>query len=662
MTEDSTKQNQSAVDPNDPAATPDPKATKPDEEDKAVDPFMDDEVMGKAYDARLFKRVLKYVSPYKALLGVTLGMTVMVSIVEVIWPALLGSFLDGPFMELLRGTESGGLVGDDAVRVSNELTFFVGLFVGYVLLEMGFRWLHLYLTTKLGQHVIYDIRTQLFGHLQKLGLRYFERNPVGRLVTRVTSDVEALNELFTSGLVALLADLLKIVVIVVIMLVINTELALIVIAVTPLVVIATWVFRNRARHAFREMRKRIAAVNAFLQEAIGGIRIIQIFRQEAKMAARLDRRNRSHYDASLVTVFNFSMFMPMVSLFANIAVAALLFFGGMKLLEAAGASAGTAGVLTIGGFTQFYFWTRLLFEPIRELSEKYNVLQSAMASSERIFRIVDTEPEIRAPDSPASIPDSGIRGRIEFDHVWFAYNEPDWVLRDVSFTIEPGQHLAIVGATGGGKTTITNLVARFYDVQKGRVLVDGIDVRDYDPAELRRHVGLVLQDVFLFSGSIETNIKLGEDGITREKVEEVADLLQAAPFIEQLPHGYAQDVHERGLTLSTGQRQLIAFARALAFDPRILILDEATANIDTESERLIQDALQTLMRGRTAIIVAHRLSTIKQADQILVIHKGEIRERGKHDELLAINGIYARLYQLQYATQEAPTSAGATAS
>src|SRR3954454_2434098 len=528
-----------------------------------------------------------------------------------------------------------------------------------------------------GQRIMFDLRMAIYRHLQRLDLRYYDRNPVGRLMTRVTSDVDVINDLFTSGVVTVFGDVFTLVGIMAMMLWMNWRLALVAFAVLPLIVLIAQWFRRNVRDSYRVVRGWIARINAFLQENITGMATVQLFRREAVNFARFDEIDRKHRDANVDSIFYYAVFYPAIEAISALASALIIWYGGAKVM---------GGTLTLGALAAFLQYSQRFFRPISDMSEKFNVLQSAMASSERIFKLLDEPVRIESPvhagsavpagsASPqsAGLPRPEPQGHIVFEDVWFAYNEaradsaePDWVLRDVSFEVRPGQRIGIVGATGSGKTTIISLLLRLYDVQKGRITVDGADIREVDLHDLRRLFSLVLQDVHLFSGTIADNIRLGNREITDDRIRQAAAAVHADTFIAKLPGGYAAPVAERGATLSVGQKQLLSFARALAFDPRVLILDEATSSVDTETEILIRDALGALMAGRTTIAIAHRLSTIQDMDRILVLHKGVIREAGTHQELLALRGIYYKLFELQYKTKadgsqrEAPLEPGAT--
>jgi ATP-binding cassette subfamily B multidrug efflux pump len=489
----------------------------------------------------------------------------------------------------------------------------------------------------MGQYIMYDLRKQIFAHLQKLSVQFYDRNPVGRLMTRLTTDVDALNEMFTAGVIAIFGDVAMIFFIVIVMFVVNWRLALVSFSILPLLVVLTTWFRLGARSAFREVRVRIARINAFLQEHITGMPVVQLFNREEKEMRRFDTINQAHRKANIDTIFYYAVFYPAVEIISALGIALIIWYGGGQVVRN-GASLGT-----------LFFFLQLLryfYEPISDISEKYNILQSAMASSERTFKLLDEPVRIASPEKPIRI--GRASGRIEFQNVWFAYNGEDWILKDVSFIVAPGERVAFVGHTGAGKTTITNLLLRFYDIQRGQILIDGVNIRDLDLEELRANFSIVLQDVFLFSGDIATNIRLGNRAITDDALREAAAQVHADTFIQRLPEQYASELRERGAGLSVGQKQLISFARALAFDPRILILDEATSSIDTETELLIRDAVERLMEGRTSLVIAHRLSTIQSVDKIIVMHKGEIRETGTHQDLLAQRGLYWRLYQLQF--------------
>jgi len=490
------------------------------------------------------------------------------------------------------------------------------------------------------------MRRGIFAHLQRLHVGYFDRNPVGRLMTRVTTDVDAVNELFTAGVVTVFGDLFTLLGIMAVMIALDWRLALVTFAVIPLFFALTNWFRKGARQSFRETRRWVARINAFLQENLSGMSVVQLFRREERNRAAFAEVNRRHYDANMQAIFYYAVFYPAIELLAALATALILVYGGGEVV---------GGTLTLGALVAFIQYSERFWRPISDLSEKFNVLQAAMAASERIFGLLDAQALVASPERP--VRPSDVAGRVSFENVWFSYSgrdpEESWVLRDIDFTVEPGRSVALVGATGAGKTSIISLLLRFYDVQKGRVTLDGTDVRDFDLSRLRSSLALVLQDVHLFSGTITSNIRLGSD-VPMERVRAAAEAVHAHRFIERLPMGYDTEVKERGATLSVGQKQLLSFARALAHDPRVLILDEATSSVDTETEQLIQHALRVLLRDRTAIVIAHRLSTVQNVDEILVLHKGRIRERGRHQELLARRGMYWRLYELQYKDQEMP--------
>jgi ATP-binding cassette, subfamily B, multidrug efflux pump len=498
-----------------------------------------------------------------------------------------------------------------------------------------------YLTQWIGQKTIFDLRMEIFTHLQNLSLKFYDKNPIGRLITRVTNDVEVLNDMFSSGIVMVFSDVFMIGGIVWFMFSMSWQLAIVCLSVLPFLFYGTFLFRKKARDAYRDVRVQIARINTFMQEHITGMNVDQIFNREKKAYERFETLNAAHRDANIRSIFYYAVFYPSVDLIGAVAVGLILWYGGLHALQ---------GTITIGTIMAFLQFNEMFWRPIRDLSEKYNIMQTAMASSERIFKLLDDKSILSDPPDAVAMPT--VNGDIEFKNVWFAYNKEDWVLKDVSFKIKSGETVAFVGHTGAGKTTIISLLSRFYEVQKGQILVDGINIKNIRAKDLRQHLAVVLQDVFLFSGDVKGNINLGNDQITIDQVKSAAQFVGVDRFIEDLPQRYDEQVKERGSTLSVGQKQLLSFARALAYNPKILVLDEATSSVDTETELLIQAAIQKLLARRTSIVIAHRLSTIQSADKIIVMHKGEIRETGTHQELLTLGGIYYKLYQLQYKEQE----------
>ena len=593
----------------------------------AVKQYHEEEAIGKTYDLQVARRLLRYLKPYVRLLLAALSLTLLLNLLGVLQPKFTEYAIDWYILP----------------RKTDGLMVLVGLYLASQVLRLGFSYFQAIFVNSIGQYVMFDIRKELYSKLQNQEVAYYDRNPVGRIMTRLTTDVDSLNQLFTEGVTDLLGDLVMIGAIITVMVWTDPKLTLISLLTVPLLFAATTWFRRGARKGYDLVRTRIARINAFLQEHFAGAQTVQIFNAETKSLSKFDHINEDYRKANIDTIFYYAVFFPLVDLIGAIGIALIIWYGGYRVMQ------NTPGhtVLTLGALVAFIQYSQALFQPIRDISDKYNVLQAAVVASHRIFKTLDQPIAVLPPEK--AIKSDRARGRIEFQNVWFAYIGEDWVLKDVSFTVEPGQSIALVGHTGSGKTTITNLLMRFYDIQRGRILLDGVDLRDWDLKALRKNFAVVLQEVFLFSGSIEGNIRLGREDINEERVRWAAQEVHADSFIRRLKGEYEAEVRERGAGLSVGQKQLISFARALAFDPAILILDEATSSIDTETEQLIQRAIERVMRDRTSIVVAHRLSTVQNADRIIVLHHGEIREQGTHQELLAERGLYWKLYKLQYA-------------
>jgi ATP-binding cassette subfamily B multidrug efflux pump len=595
----------------------------------------EEEVLGKAYDAALMKRLLKHLKPYTRYVVGAIVLSILVSAMEAVRPYFTKIAVDE---NIAQGDKHGLLM--------TTLAFFAVMLVRAVI-----QYLNTYLTQWIGQRTIFDLRMEVFEHLQRLGVKFYDKNPIGRLITRVTNDIEVLNDMFSSGIVMVFSDVFTIVGILYFMFSMNWQLALISLSVLPFLFYGTFLFRRKAREAYREVRLQLARINAFMQEHITGMMVDQVFNREQKSFEKFSRINALHRDANIRSIFYYALFYPGVDLVGAVAVGLIIWYAGLESL---------AGHVTVGTVMAFLQFNEMFWRPIRDLSEKYNIMQTAMASSERVFKLLDDRTMVHDPAVTVSLP--VVRGEIEFKNVWFAYNQGErgekieWILKDVSFKISAGETAAFVGHTGAGKTTIINLLTRFYDIHKGAILIDGVDIRQVRQEDLRKQVAVVLQDVFLFSGDIASNIGLGNDAISEDRIRAAARVVGANRFIERMPGGYHEEVKERGATLSVGQKQLISFARALAYHPKILILDEATSSVDTETELLIQAAIKKLLHGRTSIVIAHRLSTIQTADKIIVMHKGEVRELGRHQELLALGGVYHTLYQLQYKEQEIRTA------
>ncbi len=643
-----------------------------------------EETLDKTFDARLMRRLLGYVVPYRFTAAAAVGLIVVSSLLQLVGPLAVAVALDLYIVPEVGDPAAGDpAAGDPAagapttratasrwveealaaagleLEPMSGIALMAAIYAAALLLSFGILFCQAYLMEVMGQLIMYDLRRDVFAHLQRLPVAFFERHPIGRLVTRATTDVAALNELFTAGLVSIFGDVVLLAGIITVLFVLDWRLALVSFAILPLLFALTAWFKIRARHSFRRVRVKIAAINAFLQEHITGMSVVQLNNRERRAGDEFSRINDEHRMANVQAIFYYAVYYPAMMLLTAVGLALIVWYGGGQILR---------GALSFGALVAFLQYAQRFYQPLADLSEKYNILQAAMASSERIFELLDTEPEIVSPAAayqPAGPRRDGrrpaVEGAIEFDRVSFAYKPGELVLEDVSFRIRPGETVAVVGHTGAGKTTLSSLLMRFYDVASGSVRVDGVDVRQWDLEILRSSLALVLQDVFLFSGDVAENIRLGEAAIDDQRLRWAAEEVRALEFIERLPEGFATTVRERGAGLSVGQKQLIAFARALAFDPRILILDEATASVDTETEQRIQQALERLLADRTSIVIAHRLSTIQKADRILVMHKGHLREQGTHRELLELGGIYHKLYLLQYQDRgsgEGPSRSG----
>ena len=600
---------------------------------------MEEEVLGKAYDSRLMRRLLGYMRPYRGYVALSLVFLLLQSVLQVAGPLLTKIAVDR-YLQPNPSRVSTPIDHYLPANPWNGLAAVGVLYLGILLGSFIFGFAQTYLMQYTGQLAMFDLRKELMAHLQRLDIAFFDRNPVGRLVTRVTTDVDVLNDLFASGLVTILGDVLVLAFILAIMFKLSPGLAILMLSVMPIVILVTVVFRRSVTQSYRRIRVAIAKINAYVQEHVTGIVVLQLFNREARSIQEFDGVNREHMDAYKDAIVAYGWFYPVIEFLSMLALAGILSYGGFRIER---------GALTLGVVVAFLQYGLRFFRPIQDLSDKYNILQGAMASAERIFKLLDARPEILIAADPQPAP---VAARIEFDRVWFAYHHDDWVLRDVSFTIEPGETIAVVGHTGAGKTTLISLLMRFYDVGQGAIRIGGEDIRQLDPQDLRRQFGVVLQDPYLFTGTLEDNIRLGTPGIDRQTVEDAAEQVNLMDFIRSLPDGFDQRIRERGSGLSTGQKQLISFARALAHNPRFLILDEATSSVDTETEFRVREALARMVEGRTSIVIAHRLSTIQRADRILVMHKGRLRESGTHQQLLAQRGIYWKLYQLQYKDQE----------
>jgi ATP-binding cassette, subfamily B, multidrug efflux pump len=597
----------------------------------------------KAFDPRLARRLFAYLKPYRFRAALSVFLVILSSLFEIAGPAITAVAID-LYVKPLRGANPLGVsqrVGHwlashgwafDSITGINfaAIIYLFTLICGFTILYS-----QMVLMNLMGQYIMYDLRRQIFTHLQRLDIQFFDRNPVGRLMTRVTTDVDALNDLFTAGFVAIFGDIFVLLGIVGVLFWMNWRLALVLFSITPFIVLVSIWFRRGARVTYRKVRARIAAINAFLQEHISGMSTVQLFNREEKEGEKFDELNRKHRDANIESIFYYAVFYPVIELIETIGVALIVWYGGGKVIQ---------GTLSVGALVAFFQYSQRFYQPISDLSEKYNILQAAMAASERIFKLLDTPVHIM---STGKLKADHLES-IEFRNVWFAYNDEDWVLKNVSFRVNRGERIALVGHTGAGKTTVTSLLLRFYEPQRGEILINGVDFREYEIESLRRLFAIVQQDFFLFTGNVADNISLADPAISPEMIRTAALRVQADRFISRLPEGYASQVRERGAGLSVGEKQLLSFARALAFNPPVLILDEATSSIDTETELLIQEAIQTLLEGRTSLVIAHRLSTIRSADSILVFHHGEIRERGTHEELMEHGGLYRRLYEIQY--------------
>jgi ATP-binding cassette subfamily B multidrug efflux pump len=602
---------------------------------------VEEEVLGKAYDSRLMRRLVRYLRPYRGAVVVSLVFLLAQSIVQVVGPLLtqlaIDRYLAKP--EHPKPSPIPWLAADPWTGLA-QIT---ALYLAAVLIGFLCEFAETYLMQRTGQLAMFDLRRELMQHLQRLDIAYYDRNPVGRLITRVTTDVDALNELWASGLVTILGDFMALSFVVVVMLRLSPGMTTLLLLMMPVVVLVTARFRRYVQQSYRRIRVAIARINTYLQEHVNGIAVLQLFNREARSREEFDRINRDHMEAFKDAIQAYGWFYPVVEFLGMLSLASLLAYGGFRV---------RSGTLTLGVLVAFFQYGLRFFRPIQDLSEKYNILQGAMAASERVFKLLDTPGLVVSRAAPRPFPKHA--EPIEFDHVWFAYKDEDWVLRDVSFRVEPGETVAVVGHTGAGKTTLTSLLLRFYDIQRGSIRIGGVDIREFALDDLRRHFGVVLQDPYLFTGTVDSNIRLGTEWIEAEAVERAAAQVNLLEFVRELPEGFAQPVRERGNGFSTGQKQLISFARALAHNPRFLILDEATSSVDTETEFRVREALGRMVEGRTSVVIAHRLSTIQRADRILVMHKGQLRESGTHQELLALRGIYWKLYQLQYKDQEIP--------